>query len=343
MAARHHTVPQFYLRNFGDASGQVILVSRDDLARSYRNSVHNAAAETGFYRIEREDLAREEDRAAFDPESIEAALSSLETAIAPAIRTLVEGRFGAFDDEDWYRLVQFTAVQTVRGHRWRNDFAALVTQSARTHVLGNLDEEKARSWLTERGRLSEPADVDAFLEEFASSRFPRVVPPQAVLVQESLKMALGNPETDDRGLGQYLAGKKLELILPKSAPVLTSDEPVCWWSPGDGPVGYATAQVVWVPLSPRLIVQFREPAFDVAAHGLPDTRSRDSHDEMVGFVNHVVASQAERWIICHPDDVPLADMVLPPREMWGDELVAVREDGRTRRELYIHRRLRPDS
>lgn len=152
-------------------------------------------------------------------------------------------------------------------------------------------------------------------------------------------MALGDPETGDRGLGQYLVGKKVEVIIPKSAAVLTSDEPVCWWSPGDGPVGYATARVVWLPLSPRLIVQFREPTFDMAAHGLPDVRSGEARDELVAFVNRVVASQAERWIVHHPDDAPIVDMVLPAREVWGDELVAVREDVTTRRELYVHSRM----
>jgi hypothetical protein len=343
MSARHHTVPQFYLRNFADASGQLMLVSRDDLAQPHRASVNNAAVEVGFYRIEAEDLAREEDRAAFDPESIEAALSRLETEMTPAVRKLAEGNANLFSDEDWYRLIQFTAVQTVRGHRWRNDFTALATQIARTQVLGNIDEDRVRSWLAERGRPSDPIEVATFLEEFASGRFPRVVPPQAVLVQESLRMALGNPDTDDGGLGQFIATKKLELILPEHAPVLTSDEPVCWWSPGDGPVGYATAKVVWVPISPRLIVQFREPEFDLSVHGLPNTRSRDNHDAMVGVVNRLVASQAERWIIHSPDDAPLADLALPPRAVWGDELVGVREDGETRRELYIHRRLRRDS
>jgi Protein of unknown function (DUF4238) len=263
--------------------------------------------------------------------------------MAPAVRKMVEGKLDLFGEEDWYRLVQFTAVQTVRGHRWRNDVAALATQFVRAQVLGNLNEVKARSWLAERGRPSGPAEVATFLEMFASSRFPRVMPPQAVLVQESLKMALGNPETNDGGLGQHLAEKKLELILSKHAPVLTSDEPVCWWSPGDGPVGYATAKVVWVPLSPRLIVQFREPEFDLSAHGLPNTRSRGDHDELIRVVNRLVAGQAERWIIHNPDDEPLTDLALPPREEWGDELVAVRDDGETRREFYFHRRLRGDS
>jgi hypothetical protein len=89
-----------------------------------------------------------------------------------------------------------------------------------------------------------------------------------------------------------------------------------------------------------LIVQFREPTFDMTAHGLPDVRSGEARDELVAFVNRVVASHAERWIVHRPDDAPIVGMVLPAREVWGDELVAVREDATTRRELYVHRRLK---
>ncbi|MEJ1086726.1 DUF4238 domain-containing protein [Microbacterium sp. Mu-80] len=332
-------MPQLYLRNFADASEQVMLVSRDELSLAHRSAINRAIAEVGFYRIETEALAREEDKIGFDPEDVEAALSKLESAIAPTIQKLVEGRFAAVDESDWYRLIQFTALQTVRGHRWRDDIIALITQSVHTQVLADLNEEKARAALAHQGKPSTAANAAAFVEDLASSRFPRIVPPQAVLVQESLKMALGDPETDDRGLAQYLVEKKIEVIVPKNATVLTSDEPVCWWSPGDDPVGYATAQIVWLPLSPRLIVQFREPTFDLTAHELPDLRVGEAHDELVAFVNRVVASQAERWIVHHPNDAPIADMVLPAREVWGDELIAVREDATTRRELYVHHRL----
>ncbi|MDH6180763.1 hypothetical protein M2152_000945 [Microbacteriaceae bacterium SG_E_30_P1] len=334
MAARHHTVPRFYLRNFADISGHLALVSRDVPSRPLRVSVGNVAVETGFYRIEPEDLAREEDRARFDPEGVEAALSGLEAAIAPAIRSLVESGFDPSDHEVWYRLVQFAALQTVRGNRWRNDFAALATQSVRASLLGDLDEERVRSFLVGRGLPNGPGDVVAFVERLASSKFPAVVPPQAVLVQESLRMALGDPEGEEMGLGQFLAGKEIELIVANRAAVLTSDEPVCWWSPGNRPIGYATAQVVWVPLSPRLIVQFRDPAFDISAHGAPI----EDPDKTVRMVNRLVASQAERWIIHHPEDVPLADLDLPPREVWGDEVLAVRDEDDVRRELRIHRR-----
>lgn len=250
MAARHHTVPQFYLRNFADGSGRVVLVDRDDLLRSHKSSVRKAVAEVGFYRIETEDLVRDDDRADHDPESIESALSHLEAEMAPAVQTLVDGRLKELTKEHWYRVIQFVAVQTVRGHRWRNDFAAMATQSMRLRVLSTFDDEKARDYVAREGKPHGPTDVAAFRERMMSERFPRLLPPHALLVQQSLKMALGNPDDDDDpGLGQYLVGMKPELIRSANTPVLTSDEPVCWWSPGDGPIGYVTADVVWVPIS----------------------------------------------------------------------------------------------
>ncbi|WP_413354567.1 hypothetical protein [Microbacterium sp. 1P06AB] len=59
----------------------------------------------------------------------------------------------------------------------------------------------------------------------------------------------------------------------------------------------ALARMVWFPLSPRLIVQFRAPDFDTRAHGLPAEA-----DALASFVNAQVTLQAERWIIEHPDD-----------------------------------------
>lgn len=131
----------------------------------------------GFYRIEAEALAYGEEKIGFDPGNVEAALSKLESAMSPAIHKLVEGRFAAVDKNDWYRLIQLTALQTVRGHGWRNDLIALKTQSVRTRVLDDLDEEKARASLELQGKPSTSADAAAFIEDLKSSRFPRIVPP----------------------------------------------------------------------------------------------------------------------------------------------------------------------
>lgn len=340
MSARHHLVPQFYLRKFADASDQVLLVDRDDFTRTHMSAVKNAAVEVGFYRIETEELDRESDAATHDPEIVEGHLSRLEGRIAPVIERLVSTRtLDGFTKEDWYLLIQFVALQSVRGNRWRNDLNAMLNHSVRLDVLSNLDDAKIRDWLKITGKPDGTKAVAAFRDELFDGPFPRVVPPQAVLVQESLKMALGNPDTDDAGLGQYLAPKAVSLIRPDRVAVLSGDEPVCWWSPGDDPVGFATAQIVWMPLSRNLILQFREPTVELEDVGLSGLTTPDSHEQMATFVNQCVAAEAERWIVHHPDDQPLAGLDVPPRSVWGDQLVDVIEENGVRREIYIHRRL----
>ncbi|MFF7291655.1 DUF4238 domain-containing protein [Microbacterium sp. NPDC008134] len=290
MTPRHHTVPQLYLVNFANPAKKVMLVDRNYPSRKHLSVVRKAITEVGFYRIETEHLARASDRATFDPESVEAGLSALETAVKPTIDKLVH-RTGRLDDNDWYRLIQFTALQTVRGNRWRE-------------IL--IDRISARIWdeyfVTPRPTAGESPAANLSAE----TRFPRVVPPQAVLVQESLKMALGT-ETDI-GIGRYLAEKTIRFIRPSNARVLTSDEPVVWWSPGDDSCAYALATCVWMPLSPALIVEFADVDFDRSAHDVPD-----SGDDLVTFVNGLVASQAHRWIVHHPDDNPLDFCTLPER------------------------------
>lgn len=282
MRRRHHTVPQMYLRFFADEAEQVRLVSRHDPSRSHRSALHNAVTEAGFYRIEVAELAREEDRATFDPESVEEGLSGLEGAAKPTLMKLVSSGLTHFEDADWYRLYQFVALQTVRGNRWRSQLKAALTRPIRDHYVAT-------------GLIS------------GAEKFPLVVPPKAMLVQESLKMALGTGEDGDMGLLRFLADKNVRLIRPGDTAVLTSDEPVCWWAPGEEEPGYAHAAVVWLPLTPRLIVQFRARSFDAAAGGLPT-----GDDELAAFINGRVASQAERWIVHHPADTPLAGVTLAP-------------------------------
>lgn len=92
----------------------------------------------------------------------------------------------------------------------------------------------------------------------------------------------------------------------------------------------------------NLILQLRKPTFVLRDHGLPDLRIQKGHDSMAAEVNRLVAAQAERWILHHPDDEPLEDLDLPPRAIWSDELVEVRENGGVRREIFFHRRMSPE-
>ncbi|GAB3062778.1 MULTISPECIES: DUF4238 domain-containing protein [Micrococcales] len=333
MSARHHLVPQFYLRNFANGNQQLALVDRARPDRAIRNAVRKACSEVGFYRIETDVLAREQDRIGHDPEVVEHHLSQFERAAAPAIYKLIRTGLSDFTKEDWYHLINHIALQTVRGHRWREDFNAAATHQMRLHLGQTVTDEQIRAWLRESDRPITDEEVSAFRVELLGPKGPRLVAPEAVMVQESLKLALS-------GLGERLAdGMHWTLIRSDEAPVLTSDEPVCWWSPGDGPVGYATANVVWFPLSPRLILQLRDRDLDQRALGLPTIDTAAGRDDLIRLINGQVGGQAHRWIIHHPDDRPLDRLQLAPRTKWGDQLVSSTHEGSTRRELWYHRRL----
>lgn len=331
MSARHHLVPQFYLRHFADRDQQVALVDRDRSDRVIRSAVRKACSEVGFYRIETEMLACEEDRADHDPELVEYILSQFERAAAPAVYKLLRTGLADFTKDDWFHLINHIAIQTVRGHRWREDFNAIATQKMRIHLGGTVTDKTIRAWLRETGRPTTADEITAFRVEMLGPTGPRLRAPNAVMIQESFKHALR--------LAERLADMHWSLIVSDAAPVLTSDEPVCWWAPGDEPVGYGTAPVGWFPLSPRMILQLRDRKLSPDLLGLPSTDTAPGRDELVRLINGWIAGQAHRWIIHHPDDHPLEGLQLASRGEWGDQLIGVVEDGSTRRELWTHRRL----
>ncbi|WP_131817308.1 DUF4238 domain-containing protein [Nocardia salmonicida] len=72
MTPRHHLIPEAYVQHFAKAEpGRkfpiVALADRDNSSRKILKSVDKACTEVGFYRIETDDLAREEDRQGHDP------------------------------------------------------------------------------------------------------------------------------------------------------------------------------------------------------------------------------------------------------------------------------------
>lgn len=333
MGARHHLVPQFYLRNFANDRFQVMLVDRDVPSRMHRSHIRNACVEVGFYRIEADVLEREEDRATHNPEVIEALLGGFEAAAAPAINKLAGRRRDSFSREDWYHLINFIALQTVRGTRWREDFKASASHALRQYLGESVSDEEIRGWLREEGRPCRDGDIVAFRRKMISEQGPRLVAPQAVMIQEGLKLALS-------GIAERLADRMCwEFIEPTSVPVLTSDEPVCWWAAGDGPTGYGNAPIVWMPLSRGRILQMRDADETNENLGLPRLDTVGGHDELASIVNSEIAGQAERWVVHHPDDTPLDDVEIPPRTQWGNQLADVRQEGTRVYEQYIHRRL----
>lgn len=335
MTPRHHLVPQMYLKNFADAKSRVALVDRDDPTRRIVTTVRNACAEVGFYRIDPESIdASAADDVVIHPELIEQQLSRFETAARPGLFQLVRTRSkDALTRDDWYHLVNFIALQSVRGRRWRDDFDSVATHATRMHLAESVSDEKIRDWLKDAGERYGKAEVREFRRRMLGDGGPRVIAPRTVHVFEGIKLAFDiiAPRLADR--------MDWQVIEASSATVLTGDEPVCWWAPGDSPVGYVNARAIWMPLSKDLILELIDADTDRAGLGLPDLQTPSGRDEMVALVNREVAGQAERWIVHHPETDPVEGLDIPGRTRWGSELVDVRRDGTTVTELTVHRRL----
>lgn len=174
--------------------------------------------------------------------------------------------------------------------------------------------------------------MSAFREDLLGPQGPRLVAAKETLIRESLRFALGR-------LGERLADNMTwNVIEADQAHVLTGDEPVCWWAPGDGPVGFESANVVWLPVSRGRILQLHDNTVTPESLGLSSPATPAGRDDLVRFVNAQIATQAHRWIVHHPDDRPMNELDLGPRTAWADQLVLVEDNGDTRRESWIHRR-----
>lgn len=335
MTPRHHLVPQMYLRNFANADSQVALADRDDPTRRFVTSVRKACAEVGFYRIEPEAIdASSAENVTVHPELVEQELSKFETAASPGLSELVRTRSkDSLTMEDWYHLVNFIALQSVRGRRWREDFDSVATHAARQYLAESLSDKEIRDVLKRDGKRYGKAAVREYRSQMLGEEGPRLQAPQTVHVFEGVKMAFDviAPRLAER--------MSWEVIEAPSVAVLTGDEPVCWWAPGDSPVGYFNAKVIWMPLSRDLVLQLTDSETDLAALGLPDLETPAGRDELVALVNREIAGQAERWIVHHPDTDPLEGLDIPKRTRWVNQLVDVRSDDTTVTESYIHRRL----
>lgn len=316
-----------YLRNFADEHNRLRLVDRDTLTRTLLSSVKRACNEVGFYEW-RPGLAMEEvdDPAVLDPEHIEGLLSVFEGRATAAIGRILTSGHPPRTKEDRYDLVHFVALQTARGRRFRDDLSQVATWAARRHMRETVSYEQAAQWLRERGRSHTRADVEAFLDRVLGPGGPTLIPDKTFAIQQALRFAYLD-------VAPRLWTRRWHVVQFDQPALLTSDEPVVAWHPDNEPVTAVTAPIVWLPLSRRHVLEIRDDA-----HG--DGTSRRGRPEEAHRINSLAATQAEQWIIHHPDDqVLLTRLNLGPHTSWAEETIARRVDGDTIRETRRVRRL----
>lgn len=297
------------LRRFADASKRIVMVSRDDPSRQpVVTSIKNAAAETGFYRIDTADVA-ESHRGGHDPELVERALAGIEGTAGPLLAALAAGTLPSFEDR--FRISLFIALQHVRGPGFRADMNRLGTLEARALLRQTMTVERATAFLRARGEPASPADAQARIDSALSENGPTLVMSQPHAVQEALRHGIE--------VVQPLVYFRAWEVWRFPGPVLlTSDAPVAVWSPpaDDGlPVGIANAAETYLPLDRQTVLVVTDKHVDAT----PD-RTVDADPDRAVRVNTAVATNAHRWVFHHPDDTALDGIVLPPPGRWEREI-----------------------
>jgi hypothetical protein len=312
---RHHIVPQMYLRHFADERRMLRLVDRDDLRRTVPSTVNKACNEVGFYEWQ-PGLALDEveDPAVLDPEHVEGLLSGFEGAAAPCIQRILESGRPPETKEDRYHLAHFIAIQAARGRRFREDLSQMGTWAPREHLRERLTPAEVEQRLARRGLPHAPSDVAAYIAEMLSPRGPRLVPSTTFATQQALRFAFED-------IAPRLFTGAWRVITFAEPALLTSDEPVVAWHPDDEPVTAKTAPYVWIPLGRRHLLEVHHPDTSGASSERNDSYPAD-------WLNSIVATQAERWIVHHPEDGHLLQSLqVGPRTQWSEEVLEIHDEG----------------
>lgn len=305
-----------YLRRFADERGQVMLVDRDNPGRRHRSAVAKACREAGFYKIptsDLEDVARD----GHDPEMVEKTLADIEGTASVRIEELLDSECPP-SDEVRFRLSLFFGLQAARGPAFRRMMDEIARIMGPKWAATEITPERLSQALTAQG---EDATAQAVADVYQHITGPGGAYPvwrQGNYVQESLRQALE--------VQRHLFVRTWRVLEFAEPCLITSDEPVAVLT-GDGPMpmGPANATAVWVPLD-------RQHALAMTLSGTEGrvatgpTRARQ--------INQIVADQAERWILCHPDDGAWIPETLGPRMEMRDEVLSTYRDGDEIREQH---------
>lgn len=286
------------LRNFAQNERTLQVVSRTNPSESHRESVDKAAAESGFYNIPAGDVEPEAGRQ-HDPESIEAALSTVEGFTKPILSRIAQGT-GLVEERDKFQLSLFVALQVTRGWQYRSMVRQLATRMAKQfyNPCEGTVRASVREYLASIARPNNPEEVTNFINTVRQSGW-MLDPGKTFLVQESMSQACSV-------LSPILFSRPLRVFRFERPSLLTSDAAVGLWAPdGSEPrsAGVLDARGVFMAINRYTALGFMSTGEDRDIAGSPF---------WARHINLSIADRAHSWIYHHPDDNPLADIALPP-------------------------------
>ncbi|WP_158625718.1 DUF4238 domain-containing protein [Corallococcus carmarthensis] len=290
---KHHYVPQFYLKRFADAKGQLKVVERRPPCRKYVSNVKDVAAERLFYRLE---------TAEGDSLQLEKTLSEIEGECREAISDLLASSFPpAVQVRETVGF--FVALQWLRGRDQRDSFSDVFDKLARRAAKVVPEQEAVRPLEKMLGRPLTVTETQEAVDRIVRASVEQLKPTHNELVLSLLKMA--------PGLQRIACARVWQLIKFDKDCLLTSDSPVVTWvhSRNRGGLfsmgGFGMCDEIRIPLDMRtaLVLAQEAPSGEVVLQGT-DLHAKE--------LNRSVASNAYLRVFHRADIDPLKDVELPP-------------------------------
>lgn len=235
----HHFVPQCWLAGFTDTGEKEGLLWVTDLKRGkqFRCKPSEVGHRRDFNRINNPGLS--------DPLAIEKLFSKIESKIAPLFKALFIEKRGPQNGFELGMLVEYMAIQSIRGPSFRHFLKNSANAFIENEVLKN-----PRAWrkALKRAKIPEddPAADHAKLVELVSSGEIAFSPETAFYIQQ------GAFQLSE--IGASLMKKKWSWFISESGQFIGCDSPVAVDGPQGKRIGFANADVVIYPVNRHLLL-----------------------------------------------------------------------------------------
>ena len=284
-----------YLKRFADNKRRIVMVSRDQNKR-FHTDIKKACVQTDYYAVETDNGRSQE---------VEGFLSSIEGDASAAIERMLGGEFPP-SAADRKAVAAFIGFQCLRGDETRQGYEQVFDTLTKITLSNTTKQSFIKDFYKREGREPTEGEIAAQKRILSNLDTISIKPHQNESIRIMLELA---PE-----IAAIMLKRRWFLNDHGEPCLLTSDTPVMKWSKPTGSAafygrGWATADEIWMPLSPR--------------HSLCLARTEEFKEQVVHLgckigpeqgaaMNKLVAYKARRWIFHHPATDPLNGITLPP-------------------------------
>jgi len=333
MDQKQHTFPRFLLDGFAlnrvvhmydrDARFRVpISIDRataigsfyslpEDVSISTVELESSLAALTDVPKVRDSIIELRGDRAYLKPGAMEVLLGHFEAQAAGCIPRLIsEGPPTINGDRasERFNMASFIGLQMVRGQSFRRQMDQIMREVARAHITSS-PEEVTQRWreVEEPGsrRIDDP--IQHLLDSLDGMKLAKINK-----LGEMLPMAFDE-------LSPRLFAMNWRVLRYDEPNVITSDEGTGLWtrpsSAATQTPGIVTSDAIYFPIDARHILQM--------THSKVTEILMDGDLAKLRHSNNSVASSAHRWIIVHPENTSVSDLILRPRARVAHERINI--------------------